>query len=446
MISQPRDQPRSWCFGLDHLLRIRRNQLAFYEEQRSRYGDAVLLRLGPYRSWLLFHPDAIEALLTQHWSSFIRFRKLTEVVAQWNGENLLLVEGEEWRERRRKVLPAFQTRHLSGYGRTAVDHAARLTDQLARQADTKGHITFNTDGVMARVTLDIAIATLFGSEPPHNGDEVERALQVLSATAFHESTSPFTLPDWLPLPSKRRKRWAMTVMDRIVVDLVEKGLQRGLRDANDLLSMLIEQHDADATAIRNDSMGLLIAGHETSGALLSWLFACLARNRQWLGNAIAELERELGGRPPTVEDLPSLKVVSAVVEEALRLYPPAYSLFLRQAVCDVDVAGTIISKGDLVQIAPFTVHRDPRWFANPLDFDPSRFLEKTTWPRYAYLPFGAGPRVCIGQNLALVEACLVVATILQRCHPLPLDSMPEPDPKFSLRPKGGLPMTWLCVS
>ena len=442
----PNHQPRSWCLGIDHLLRIRKDQLAFYDEQRLRYGDTILLRLGPYRSWLLFHPDSIEALLTGHWSSFIRFKKLTDVVAQWNGDSLLLAEGEEWRERRRKVLPAFQTRRLSGYGNAAVRHAVRLTEQLAQRADAKGHVSFNTDNVMARLTLDIAVTTLFGSEPPENGEEVESALQILSDTAFRKSTSPFSLPDWLPFPAKRRKLWAMTTMDRLVVSLVQTGLQRGNRDTGDLLSMLIEQHGGDAHAIRNDAMSLLIAGHETSGALLSWLFACLASNRQWLDKAIEELKRELGGRPPAMEDLPSLKIVSAVVEETLRLYPPAYSLLLRQAVSNVNIAGTPVAKGDLVQIVPFTVHRDPRWFENPLAFDPGRFLDKATWPRYAYLPFGAGPRVCIGQNFALAEACLVVATILQHCRPLALDRMPELDPKFSLRPKNGLPMTWRCVA
>ncbi len=150
----------------------------------------------------------------------------------------------------------------------------------------------------------------------------------------------------------------------------------------------------------------------------------------------------LAGRAPTMDDLRALKVTTAVVEETLRLYPPAYSLSLRQAIANVDLAGTTIAKGDLVQIAPFTVHRDPRWFKEPLAFDPARFMTEATWPRYAYLPFGAGPRVCIGQSFALMEACLVVATILQRCVPLRLDAPLALAAKFSLRRKNGLRMTW----
>jgi cytochrome P450 len=436
-------RPPAVLFGLNHLIRIRRDQLAFYEELRAKYGDVVRLRLGPHRSWILFHPEQIEALLTRQWASFIRFKRLTEVVAQWNGDSLLLAEGDEWRERRRKVLPAFQSRRMPGYGDKAVAHAARLGAELARRARAIGSVTIDTDAVMARLTLDIAAGTLFGAEPPDNGDEIENALQVLSDVAFRESTSPFTLPDWLPLESKRRKTEAMEVMDRLVTGLVKQGLARGADDCGDLLSMLIEQHAGDARAIRNDAMSLLIAGHETSGALLGWAFLCLAQNPEWLVTVKAEIDRELLGRPVCMKDLLCLPVVRAVVEETLRLYPPAYSLFPRQALEALDLAGVPIAKGDLVQIAPFTLHRDPRWFPEPDRFDPGRFLQEPSWPRYAYLPFGAGPRVCIGQNFAMMEACLVIATLLQGVEPIAIvGEVPTHAAKFSLRPRGGLHITW----
>ena len=441
-MSDVEGRPRRWLGGIDHLLRIKRDQLAFYDELRARYGDAVRLRLGPYRSWILFHPDQVEALLTERWASFIRFRKLTEVIAQWNGDSLLLAEGEVWRERRRKVMAAFQTKRLPGYGAIAVEHAARLADRFSREADGDGVLTFDTDASMARLTLDIAAGTLFGATAPANGDEVEEALQVLSDTAFRESTSPVVLPDWLPLASKRRKHSAMRVMNQLVVSLVERGLTRGARDQGDLLSMLIDQHRGDARAIRDDAMSLLIAGHETSGALLSWCFVTLTDHPSWLERILDEIDVVLGGRTPTSDDLGRLKTVRAVIEEVLRLYPPAYSLFLRQATEDVDLAGVAIRAGDLVQIVPYSLQRDPRWFPDPARFDPNRFLAKPTWPRYAYIPFGAGPRVCIGQSFALTEACLVVATLLQRWVPEQAERTPVLNAKFSLRPREGLPMRW----
>jgi cytochrome P450 len=439
-------QPSAAMLGVDHLLRIRGDQLTFYRDLRDRHGDAVRLRLGPYRTWILFHPDLVEAVLTKEWQHFIRFEKLTDVVRQWNGPSLLLAEGQEWRERRRKVLPAFQSRRMPAYAAAVVDHAHRLTSRWQASGGSHREITIDTDAAMARLTLDIATTTLFGAEPLPDGDEVERAIQVLSDTAFHESTSPMVLPDWRALPSKRRKLWAMERMDRTVTGLVRRRLEDlaagGERDRGDLLSMLIEQHAGDATAIRNDSMSLLIAGHETSGALLGWLFALLAHDAAELARVQAELDSVLGGRLPTFADLRELAWTSAAIEEALRLYPPAYSLFLRQATADVTLGDVSVRKSDNVQIVPYTLHRDPRWFERPDVFDPARFRRPPTWPQFAYLPFGAGPRVCIGQSFALMEASLVAATILQRWEPAPLAAIPAPSAKFSLRPDGGLPMTW----
>lgn len=442
MMTRRPGRPFTLTLGIGHLLRIRQNQLAFYEEMKARHGDAVRLRLGPYRSWLLFDPDVIEQVLTRRWQSFIRFEKLTRVVAQWTGDNMLLSEGEIWRDRRRKVLPAFKTARLPGYGEKVVHHAELLCRRLEAMASPNRTVSFDTDAVMAQLTLDIAAATFFDADPPANGTDVERAIQILSATAFRESTSPFTLPDWLPLQAKRQKRWAMDVMDRLVTELVSARLGDASSDRGDLLSILIEEHKGDQRAIRDDAMSLLIAGHETSGALLSWIFSCLVQNPEWREKLIAENHATLGGRLPHPGDLAAMPLLRAVIEETLRLYPPAYALFLRRAVEDVDIDGLAIRKGDLVQITPYTVHRDARWFPNPTLFDPSRFLNEPTWPRFAYLPFGAGPRVCIGQSFGLMEACLVVATILPRWKPVSAEAEIVPDPKFSLRPRGGLPMTW----
>lgn len=434
--------PSPHLLGLDHLLKIRRDQLQFYEDMREAYGDVVRLRLGPYRSHLLFHPDHIEELLTRQWSKFIRFKKLTDVIRQWNGDSLLLAEGDEWRQRRRKVMPAFQTKRLPDYGVMAVAETERLCERLA-QHEVDGQLRFDTDATMARLSLDIATRTLFGAQPRPNGDEIEQAIGALSDTAFRESTSPATLPDWLPLRAKHRKAWAMDVMDTLVTGLVRERIDRGTQgDQRDLLATLIKEHQGEFTQIRNDVMSLLIAGHETSGALLSWVFACLAHSPEWLEHLRYEITVVIGTRLPRPEDIANLPVLRAVIDETLRLYPPAYTLFLRQAEEDVDLLGISLRKGDLVQIVPFITQRDPRFFAEPAAFNPARFLAEPSWPQYAYLPFGAGPRVCIGQNFGLMENCLVVATMLQHMVPLASGQFPIPSAKFSLRPRGGLPMTW----
>lgn len=438
-------QPSTLMLGLDHLLKIRGDQLQFYENMRATYGDVVRLRLGPYRSHLLFHPAHIEELLTRKWSKFIRFRKLTDVIRQWNGDSLLLAEGDEWRQRRRKVMPAFQTKRLPDYGVMAIAETEKLCETLAQTA-VDGELRIDTDARMARLTMDIATRTLFGAQPRSNGGEIEKAIQVLSDTAFRESTSLASLPDWFPLPDKHRKKWAMKIMDDLVRELVRERIERGTQgDQRDLLSSLIEQHDGDFEDIRNDVMSLLIAGHETSGALLGWLFACLARSPDWLTKLLQEIKDAIGTRSPSAADIANLPILRAIVDETLRLFPPAYTLFLRQAEEDIDLLGVKLRKGDLVQIVPFTTQRDPRFFINPTSFDPARFLTNPSWPQYAFLPFGAGPRVCIGQNFGLMESCLVVATLLQRMVPLATKGFPTPSAKFSLRPLGGLPMTWKII-
>lgn len=438
-----KSNPSPWLLGVDSLLAIRSDQLGFYDEMKSKHGDHVVLRLGPYRSHLFFHPDHIEALLGKQSQSFIRFRKLTNVVRQWNGNSLLVEEGESWRIRRRKVLPAFQTRRLPAYGKQAVFEAERLCREF-RQSSQSNRVRMDTDAVMAKLTLDIATRTMFGAPPQPNGSEIERAIQTLSDTAFSESTSPVTLPDWMPIKRKRQKIWAMGVMDDLVSGLVHAGLQR-TEPSTDLLASLIEHHDGRFADIRDDVMSLLIAGHETSGALLSWFFACLALYPDTLAAIQDELRRVLGEALPTPEAIVDLPVLRATVNETLRLYPPAYTLFLREAAEPVDLLGIQLAKGDLAQIVPFTTQRDPRFFKDPTTFDPTRFLQAQTWPQFSYLPFGAGPRVCIGQNFGLMESCLVAATILQHMAPLPLPALPRPQAKFSLRPEGGLPMEWQLI-
>ncbi|WP_420415179.1 cytochrome P450 [Roseibium sp.] len=405
----------------------------------------MTLRLGPFKSHLFFHPDHIEALLARNSQSFIRFKKLTKVVRQWNGNSLLVEEGDGWRVRRRKVLPAFQTRRLPAYGKAAVLEAEQLCRSM-RGAHVSDTLSFDTDAVMAKLTLDIATRTLFGAPPRKNGFEIERAIQILSDTAFSESTSPVSLPDWLPFKRKRQKRWAMQVMDDLVSGLVRAGIDRQEgANSTDLLGSLIEHHQGDFTEIRDDVMSLLIAGHETSGALLSWFFACLAVFPDCLTSVLGELRQVLGGTSPTPEALSDLPILRATINETLRLYPPAYTLFLREAVEPVDINGVNLARGELAQIVPYTTHRDPRFFPDPDNFDPTRFLKEPTWPQFSYLPFGAGPRVCIGQNFGLMESCLVAATILQRMSPLPMKSIPTPSAKFSLRPSGGLEMNWRLV-
>jgi cytochrome P450 len=405
-------------------------------------GDVVRLRLGPYRIWYLFHPDAIEPVLTRQASEFIRFRRMMDVLRQWNGDSLLLAEGRHWHDRRRKVLPAFQSRRLPAYGELVVAETARLCDGMAHKADSDGAFVFDVDQTMARLSLDIAIRTMFGADNPTQGHQIEAVVQDLSDVAFAETTSSITVPRWLPLPIARRKYRAMKVMEDFVTGLVSEALQHPAREGAHLISSLIEHHEGRADAIGDDAMSLLIAGHETSGALLTWAFAMLATFPAWLDRAVDEVDTVLGSERGKASDLVRLPTIMAILNETLRLFPPAYTLFLREALRDVDIQGHRIRRGDLVQVIPYITQRDERFFENAERFDPARFMCEPDWPPYAYLPFGAGPRVCIGQNFGLMETGLVLATVLQHMLPAKCDQLPKPVARFSLRPAGGLVLRW----
>lgn len=424
--------PTTAFLGVDTLLKIKRDQLGFYGDMRTRFGDAVPLRLGPYRSWLLFHPDQIEVVLASKADEFIRFERMMKVLRQWNGESLFIAEGQSWHNRRRKVLPAFAQRKMPGYEAVFQQVAVDWVNHLSDRAAADGAVHLDADDIFAQVALDIALRTLFGGGFSEGMDQVSRHIRVLSEVAFHECSSPLTLPDYLPLPGKRAKKAAMTFMRDLVRELVEKRLKGS--EGDDLLQVLIETHAGDKQEICDDAMSLLIAGHETSGAALSWIFALLADHPE----ALSRCQNEVAH----TDDVGEMTFLHAVVEEALRLFPPGYTLFLRQAKRNVDVAGVPIKKGDLLQVIPYMTGRDPRFFNEPNQFRPERFLTTPTWPFFANISFSAGPRACTGHKFALKEVSIIAAELLRAFHPRLSGVFPTPEPKFSLRPQGGLPMIW----
>jgi cytochrome P450 len=422
--------PAPWLLGLDVLRQIKRDQLGFYARMQARFGDAVPLRLGPYRSLLLFHPDQIEAVLATHGREFIRFEKLMNVLRLWNGESLLIAEGQSWHDRRRKVLPAFRRKALPRHEAVFAQVAQDWSDRLRARADADGRVHLDADETFAQISLDIALRTLFGRTAEDQAEAVSGHIQTLSEVAFRESTSPFSLPDALPLRGKRDKRAAMGFMRGFVRSLVQHRLANPSNE--DVLGVLVETHAGKIDDICDDAMSLLIAGHETSGAALSWLFACLAAHPNVLTRARDEITSS-GANGPYLQ---------AAISESLRLFPPGYALFLRRATRDVDAAGVCIRRGELAQIIPYTTGRDPRFFESPDEFTPDRFLSAPTWPKYANIPFGAGPRFCIGESFARREIAIIASILLTQFAPRLAGSFPTPLPRFSLRPAGGLPMVW----
>ncbi len=435
-------RPFSPFLGIDYLLRLRGDQLTFYREMREREGDTVCLRLGPRRLWLMFHPDQIHALLTEKSSSFIRYKRMMDILAQWNGQSLIVREGQPWRETRRKIMPAFARHRMPEYAHRVVTRARSMAEDWIDQSKD-GTVTLDTDREMAVLALRIAMDTLFGGVDAGDDETLGRAVAGLSDTAFRETTNPVPIPDWLPLASKRRKLWAMRTVWDAVDRIIEARLNGPDRDHGDLLSMLIGHTGREPRMLRNEIVSLMIAAHETSGAGLSWTAYLLGQHGAVLDAVQAEIAAAVPDhRAFTLEDLERLPLLRRVIDESMRLYPPAYALFTREAAESCDLAGVPIRRGDLVQVVPFITHRDPRWFEAPELFRPQRFEHQDQWPRCAYLPFGTGPRVCIGQAFGAMELALALATLLRRFTPLPVAGPVVPAAKFSLRPAGGLIQTW----
>lgn len=232
-------------------------------------------------------------------------------------------------------------------------------------------------------------------------------------------------------------------MKQFIEEIVSERKHKASGEQQDLLSILMTHHNGDNTAIEDDVISLLIAGHETSGATLSWLFLLLAEHQNVLQKIQTELDHVLGDEIASYDDLRKLPYLNATIQETMRLYPAAYALFCRRATEDVDIGGAIIKKGELVQIFPYITQRDSRWFKDADRFNPDRFMNEETWPKYAYFPFGAGPRICIGQSFGMMEVALTAAIILKKLSLLPSESTLKGTPRFSLRPNEGIKITFI---
>jgi cytochrome P450 len=393
--------PHDWTFGLSQLRKIKQDVLGYYTELHHRYGDVVYLRFGPYQTYVFFHPDAVREVLVAKAKQFRRFPRPMQVLAQWNGKSVLVTEGDEWLRQRRMVQPAFHARRFERYASCMVARTRNRLDRWLKAIETAGGIETEIGKEMTDLTLEIIAKTMFDAEISAEASDLGRAVAILSEIAVKEMQSPWTLPDWLPLPAKRRKRWAMRRLDEIVRRFIRERRASGM-DKGDLLSMLLLAVDEEGDGGRftdeqahDQSMTLLIAGHDTTAAGLIWLFHCLARQPRIAALVHQELDAILGGREPTANDLPHLSYTECVVKETLRLYPPAIAVFMRQALADVEIAGYTLSRNSLVQLFPYIYQHDPRWFPEPERFDPDRFLpeHQRSLPPFAYFPFGGGPRL-----------------------------------------------------
>ncbi len=412
---------------------FRRDPLGFCTRLAREHGDIAFFHLGPMRCVQVSHPDLIQELLTKHAPQLHKswdFREMEFVL----GKGLVTSEDELWRRERRLIQPAFHSDRIRVYENTMVERAAAMLDGW------KNGDRLELSAAMSKVTLDIVGRALFGADMKN-----DTRVMAESITAFMDRfeklmTSWVPLPIKWPLPGNRAARRAVRELDRIVESMIARRKSAG--EGDDLLWWLLEAHDEqgaiDARQLRDELVTLLLAGHETTALALTWTLLLLSENPEVESKLVDELDR-LQGRRPTGSDLTELVYTKQVVEEGMRLRPPVWGIG-REALEDFELGGHVIAKRSQILILQWVLHQDPRFFPEPERFDPDRWSpeRRESIPPHASMPFGAGPRKCIGTHFAMLEAILLLASIVQRFHVEVIPTKIELQPAVTLRPKRGI--------
>ncbi|MFI2652155.1 cytochrome P450 [Micromonospora fulviviridis] len=419
-----------------------RDRLGMIGDAVDRYGDAVRLPVGHKSLHVFNHPDTARHVLADNSANYRKGIGLVHA-RRALGDGLLTSEGELWRKQRKVIQPAFHPRRLAEHAGLIAAEADRLVDRLRRRCggapvDVVAEFTGLTLGVLGRTLLDTDLSAF---------ENVGAEFAAVQDQAMFELATLGAVPAWLPLRRQLRFRRARRELQRVVDELVaQRG--DGFADRDDVLSRLIVSAAGESDPrvgrdrLRDELVTLLLAGHETTASTLGWTLHLIEQRPDVRERLREEANRVLGGRLPTYVDLHGLRYTTMVVQEAMRLYPPVW--LLPRIAIDADVVGGYsVPAGADVVILPYTLHRHPEFWSRPDRFDPDRFdpARSRGRPRYAYIPFGAGPRVCVGSNLGLLEAVFVLAMMAREFR---LATVPGhqvvPEPMLSLRIRGGLPM------
>ena len=417
------------------------NPLEFFTRQARSYGPVSSYRMAGEQLFLVNEPQLIRDILVTHNRNFTKSRGL-ERSKRVLGQGLLTSEGAMHLRQRRLMQPAFHRDRIAGYGDLMVGYADRM-----RRAWRAG-ATLDISREMNRLTLSIVGTTLFDVDVESQAAEVGEAL-----TAVMESFWLMMLPfadtlERLPVPKLRRARMARARLDAIIYRMIADRRASG-RDHGDLLSMLLAAQDEEDGGgmtdqqVRDEAMTIFLAGHETTANALTWAWYLIGESPEVEAKLHAEIDRVLQGRLPAMSDLPSLGYVERVVTEAMRLYPPAW-IIGRRAIDAYALGDYTVPPRSILVMSPYVMQRDPRFYADPERFDPDRWTPefRAALPKFAYFPFGGGPRQCIGESFAWMELILLVTTIAQRWTLQLVPGHPVvPQPLVTLRTKHGMRMT-----
>jgi cytochrome P450 len=403
--------PGHWLLGA--LPRLRTDMLGFFEQCARDYGDAAYFRVATRRSMLLSHPADIEKVLV---TENRRFKKnyALNFLRPLLGNGLLLNEGDSWLRQRRMIQPAFSRPKVESFAPAITDCTERLLNEW--------HAGETHDIVPAMMRLAMAIAgrALLGIDVAEQFSDVARCLDNVMHDFLARFGAALPVPPWIPTPANIRLRRTIRQLDKILHHLIDERRAAGAT-GGDFLSTILKARDEDTgransdKQIRDEIMTMFLAGHETTASTLSWTWLLLGQHPHVQDLVREEANRVIGSRQPTAADVAKLTYCEQVIREAMRLYPPAFVIGRRPAE-DITIGNHLLPANTNVLMSQWVVHRDPRWFPDPLAFKPERWAGgfPANTPRYAYFPFGGGPRGCIGNNFAMFEAPLVLALMARR--------------------------------
>jgi cytochrome P450 len=427
------------------LPQVRRDTLGFLMNTFQRYGDVSRYNLGPLPSHLIAHPDGVRHVLQENVKNYTKDHISYAMMRRMIGNGLVTSQGSFWLRQRRLAQPAFHRQRIAAMGQLMTTATNEMLDSWEAKTLSGGY--FEVGEEMMQLTLRIVGEALFGTNIKAEAAIVHRAFNELSAQFINRFRTFNILPPVLPTSADRRYRQAISELDAVVYRIIGERRRRN-EDTGDLLSMLMLARDEetgesmDDKQLRDEVITMVIAGHETTATTLTWAWAMLDRHPRVTERLHHELDTVLNGRTPTVADLPALTYTRQLIDETMRLYPSVY-IMSRNVLADDEIGGYLIKGKTTIDISPFVTHRHPEFWPNPEQFDPERFAPEqvAARPRFAYFPFSGGPRQCIGNSFAQMEATLVLATIAQRYElHLPEGHTIALSPLVTLRPLGGLPV------
>jgi cytochrome P450 len=445
----PGPSPRWW--GLPLLKAMQADHLGFCMRLHRDHGDIAHMRLVTEKAWDLMSPELVREALVTHADKLVRWERGIEVFSEVFGQSVLITEGAAWQRQRRMLMVAFTPSRVNGYAKLMTDAAKEALDAVLPSGQDAAWVTM--DPLWSGMAMDVILRTLFSQSAPPESLAAAKATQVLSATGYREMFNLFTLPDWLPLPGKAAKRRALHTLRSLIQGHIDtrRAQQDEEPETTDLLGRLLALRDEETgkglshQEVFDQCMVSFQAGHETSATALLWWSRLMAENPQAAQRARQEVVAAVGAGTPGPEHLPRMPWLTATLKEAMRLYPPVAAIMARRTTAPIELGGWPIPQGAMLRISPYVLHRDERSFAQPEAFLPQRFMEGAPpIPRGAFMPFGAGPRVCLGQHFAMLEMTLLSAMLLQRFELRLPDNAPPVEPQLhvTLRPKQPIQL-WL---